>query len=479
MTDPALSDKSQSIQHNSRGDWVRLRTLVALRWMAVSGQIAAVLIASQFLGLDLRLDLCGLAVAVSILFNIVALATNPANKRLNEVDVTLTLLFDVTQLAVLLYLTGGLSNPFSLLLLAPVTISATALTLTSTLILGSVAIAAITFLSFFNAPLHLVDGTEIAPPKLLITGMWASLVIGIVFVASYARRITADTLAMSQALSATQMALAREQQLTALGGVVAAAAHELGTPLATIKLVSTELAEELQDQPELLEDVKLISSQSERCREILRDMGRGGRDDTLVRHAPLSAVISEAAEPHMERGKSVILRIDGIANDLSTPDQPLIPRQPEIIHGVRNLIQNAVDFAQAAVWVDMGWDDVSVWLTIGDDGAGFSADLSGRLGEPYVGTRRRSTFEGRVRPEYEGMGLGLFIAKTLLERTGAALYFSNAPALHADEKDRAQTPLEDTQPSGAIVEVRWERARLVEDQDPTRTPLGQNMQNQP
>lgn len=479
MNAVSSSSNSLTVSSISRPNWVRLRTLVALRWLAIAGQISAILIASTVLGINLRLDLCGLAIAASIIFNIVALLSYPANKRLNEVSVTLTLLFDVTQLIILLYLTGGLSNPFSLLLLAPVTISATALTLASTLIVGTVAIGAITILVFNYEPLNLMDGTVIELPTLLIAGMWSSLVIGIVFLAGYARRITVDNLSMSQALYATQMALAREQQLTALGGVVAAAAHELGTPLATIKLVSTELAEELTDRTDLLEDVNLIKSQSERCRDILRDMGSGGRDDALLRHAPLSAVIMEAAQPHLNRGKNVIVRIDGIASNLELPEQPLIPRHPEIVHGIRNLIQNAVDFAQQTVWVDMTWDEDTISLTIGDDGAGFAPDLAGRLGEPYVGTRKRNTQKDTIRPDYDGMGLGLFIAKTLLERTGASLHFSNAPALDIDASDRAQTPQELAQPSGAIVEVNWERDGLVNENDPTREPLGQNELNLP
>ncbi len=478
MSIQSAAQDAPTIPKFSRGDWVRLRSLVALRWMAIAGQIIAVLIASQFLKIDLRLDLCALAIAASVFFNIVALASNPANKRLNETSVTATLLFDVTQLVVLLYLTGGLSNPFSLLLLAPVTISATTLTLTSTLFIGGAVIVSITLLGFYNSPLQMLDGTLIKQPFLLIIGMWASLFIGVIFVAAYVRRITIDNLSMSQALSATQMALAREQQLTALGGVVAAAAHEMGTPLATIKLVSTELAEEMKDRPDLLEDINLISSQSERCREILRDMGRGGRDDALLRHAPLSAVVSESAEPHMGRGKDVFLRIDGVSIDQILPEQPLIPRQPEIIHGLRNLIQNAVDFAESAVWIDMSWNGSSVNLSIGDDGPGFSADLSGRLGEPYVGTRKPSIHDAS-RPDYDGMGLGLFIAKTLLERTGAKLTFSNAPALDANDKDRAQTPPELAQPTGATVDVRWDRDWLTEDYDPTRMPLGQNILNRP
>ena len=478
MSEQTSAQVSPSLPEYTRGDWVRLRSLVALRWLAIAGQIIAVLIASRFLEIDLRLDLCALAIAASVLFNIVALASNPANKRLNETSVTATLLFDVTQLVALLFLTGGLSNPFSLLLLAPVTIAATTLTLTSTLLLGSVVIAAISVLGFYNAPLTLTDGNIVAPPVLLVQGMWASLVIGVIFLAAYVRRVTIDNVSMSQALSATQMALAREQQLTALGGVVAAAAHEMGTPLATIKLVSTELAEEVRDRPDLLEDVKLIRSQSERCREILKDMGRGGRDDALLHHAPLSAVVSEAAEPHLGRGKDVFIRIDGVSILDDLPEQPLIPRRPEIIHGLRNLIQNAVDFAGSAVWVDLGWDKKVVRVSIGDDGPGYSADLSGRLGDPYVRTRRPTALAS-TRKNYEGMGLGLFIAKTLLERTGAKLTFSNAPALDGNDTDRAQTLPEDAQPTGAIVGVRWKRERLTKDYDPTRLPLGQNVPNRP
>jgi len=476
MKEQIFPEKRPRIPQFSRGNWVRLRTLITLRWLAICGQIATVLVADRILSVDLRLDLCGLAIAASILFNIIALATNPANKRLNELSLTATLIFDVSQLVVLLYLTGGLSNPFSLLLLAPVTISATVLSLTSTLIVGSVAIAAITFLMFNYVPLYLVDGTKVVPPTLLTMGTWASLVIGIMFVAGYARRITGDNLAMSEALVATQMALEREQRLTALGGVVAAAAHELGTPLATIKLVSTELAEDLQDRPELLEDVGLIRSQSERCREILRDMGRSGRDDALLHHAPMTAVVSEAAEPHLNRGKKVVLRTDAESLAPGAIEQPLIPRHPEIIHGLRNLIQNAVDFAKETVWIDMGWDKSSIWLRIGDDGSGFSPDLAGLLGEPYVGTRRPAGYK-KKRVDYDGMGLGLFIAKTLLERTGAQIGFTNAQTGH--HTLATKVPLEEAEPSGAIVNVEWERKRLVSEVDPTRAPLGSNALNLP
>ena len=207
----------------------------------------------------------------------------PENQRLSDRDAMLTLLFDLSQLSFLLFLTGGLNNPFALLILAPVTISATALTVRSTSILGVLAVAMITLLGLFHVPLTLQSGDILQLPPMFLIGFWMAITIGIVFLSAYARRITSETHSMSQALLATQMALAREQKLTDLGGVVAAAAHELGTPLATIKLVSTELVDELGDHPQLAEDAKLIRDQADRCRDILRYMGQAGKDDLHMR----------------------------------------------------------------------------------------------------------------------------------------------------------------------------------------------------
>lgn len=252
---------------------------------------------------------------------------------------------------------------------------------------------------------------------------------------------------MSDALAATQLALAREQKLTDLGGVVAAAAHELGTPLATIKLASAELVHELHHQPDLREDAELIVQQTDRCRDILHDMGRAGKDDLHMRQAPLITVVESAAEPHMDRGKNVILNSLGLA---VAPDaQPSILRMPEIIHGLRNLVQNAVDFAETTVWIELRWSDETITVRILDDGMGFPNQLLGRLGDPFMGRRRRAKRD-KTRPEYEGMGLGLFIAKTLLERSGASLRFANG----MDEAGNLRKQV------GAVVEVRWPRSAI-------------------
>ncbi|NJS39960.1 MAG: ActS/PrrB/RegB family redox-sensitive histidine kinase [Rhodobacteraceae bacterium] len=432
-------------------NWIRLRTLIQLRWTAIGGQLAAILAVDQLYGMQLPLVLCYMAVAASVLANLFSITLFPENKRLSEGEAFFTLLFDLTQLSFLVFLTGGLTNPFALLVLAPVTISASALRLQSTVILGGIAILLITIAAFWNLPLRFADERELVIPRLFEFGFWLSIVIGILFLGLYSRRVATEMRSMAQALLATQMALAREQKLTDLGGVVAAAAHELGTPLATIKLVSAELMEELANRPDLLDDAKLIRDQADRCRDILRDMGRAGKDDLHLRQAPLSAALREAAEPHMQRGKRVEFTFAPIEG---SPDrQPTILRRPEIIHGLRNLVQNAVDFARSTVWIEGEWTDRTVTVRIIDDGDGFPPNVIGRIGDPFVRFRRADP-QAEARPGYEGMGLGLFIAKTLLERSGAELTFANATDPFLPPEDRPER-------SGAVVEAVWSMADLA------------------
>lgn len=458
---------------SGRGDWVRLRTLVTLRWLAAGGQATAVLIADLVLHMQLPTGLCFGAIAASACVNIVAQIVHPVSKRLTERDTALTLLFDLAQLGVLLFLAGGLTNPFSVLALAPVIISATALTLRSTIMLGAVAVAMFSLLSVFYIPLTFSDGTVWAPPPLIVLGHWSSLMIGLAFLGGYARRVTAEIWTMSQALAAAEAALGREQRLTAIGGLAAAAAHELGTPLATIKLVSGELARELKDQPDLAEDVALIRKQAERCRDILRELSADPRDDRHVKSAPVSALVEEAAEPHRDRGRTLHLRLRGMPAEIAGPDQPEIQRRPEIVHGLRNLVQNAVDFADANVWIDVDWTEAELRIAVGDDGPGFSPDMLGRLGDPFVRDRaRRGAPEGRA--GYEGMGLGLFIAKTLLERTGARVSFANGAEPEARAVRRRGAAPDGARPTGAIVEAAWPRGAVDRAPGGRRPALGPN-----
>lgn len=424
-----------------RSQWIRLSTLVFLRWIAVAGQSIVIVVSVLWFQLDLALDLIIAAIGALILANLLLSALYPRDQKMQPAQAVGFLMFDVVQLAALLAVTGGFSNPFVMIMLAPITISATTLAFRGMLAISAVAVLLMSLMWNAHIPLRFADGSELELPELFRFGHWVATLISVVFLSLYARRIMSEIYAMDDALTATHHALAREQKLTDLGGVVAAAAHELGTPLATITLTAAEMEDLLDKSPDLAEDARLIRTQADRCRDILREMGRSGRDDLLMRSAPVTAIVEDAAEPHMNRGKTVQITCDG---DSAPPE---IPRAPEIIHGLRNLIQNAVDFAATRVEIRISWDHQTITLRIHDDGPGFPPGLFNRLGDPMHLRHRADTRKG-----YEGMGLGLFIAKTLLERQAGRLMLSNA--------------------KGAIAEVIWLRAEIETDQ--SRQALGNN-----
>lgn len=443
-----------------RANWIRLRTFTMLRWIAIFGQVIALLVAQFGFQLQLEYGLCYLVVGIAVIGNLIALFIFPENKLLSESENRYMLLFDVLQLGFLLFLTGGLNNPFAFLMVAPVTIAASVLSMRSALTLAGLAVLVVTLLLEFHIPLRTQNFFILEVPDVFLFGNWAAIIIALFFSSFYSRQVVSEMSSMAEALAATQMALAREQKLTDLGGVVAAAAHELGTPLATIKLASSELMEELQDLPELQEDAALIRTQADRCRDILRSMGRAGKDDLHMRKAPLSTVVEEAAEPHMNRGKHIIFEHVDIL------DGPEILRQPEIIHGLRNLIQNAVDFSLSTVWVETEWTEDFVSLRIMDDGPGYPPNLIRRIGDPFMSSRKVDKY-GKRRPGYEGMGLGLFIAKTLLERSGAELSFANGSVeLHEGSSDPKRR--------GAIVEVIWPRTKIDSQYHSSASASGEN-----
>lgn len=431
---------------------VRMRTLLNVRWLAVLGQTVTVVGASLMLSLSLQMGLCFLVIGAMVVANLVSQYRHPPNYRLSERETLVFLYFDILQLSALLFLTGGLHNPFAVLIVGPVTIAATTLSLRATLMLGASALALVSLLGGYHLPLVIQTGEVLALPRLHLLGFWAAIVIATLLLGAFALRLTLETGQMSRALLATQTALAREQKLHDLGGVVAAAAHELGTPLATIKLVASELADELED-PEQAADAALIGSQADRCRDIMRSMGRAGKEDRHLSAAPFQTVVAEAAEPHAERGaeRGVTVLYDFAASSDADGPRPRIRRAPEVIHGLRNLVQNAIDFAHATVWIVGRWDDDGIVLRIEDDGPGYAPDLLEKLGDPFLRSQGG-------RPGYEGMGLGLFISKTLLERTGANLSFAN--------RGRSGSG----RPRGAVVTVRWPRARVEVEE----TPLGAN-----
>ncbi len=413
---------------------LRLNTLIRLRWLAIIGQSLAVVLVAYWFRFPLPVAPCFVLIACSACLNLFLALRFPATHRLNHLSALVILVFDALQLTGLLYATGGLTNPFSLLVAVPVVVSASSLPLRMTVGLGILVVAMATLLAFFHLPLPWVEGTELAIPFLYVAGMWMAIVSSIAFTAIYAWRIANEARQLANALAATELVLQREQHLSALDGLAAAAAHELGTPLATIALVAKEMQRALGDDPKFQEDVALLRSQSERCREILKRLtSMSGESEAHLARLPLTSLIEEVTAPHREFGIAITME----PGERSGPE-PVGRRNPGVLYGLGNLVENAVDFARKEVHVGWSWTDQMIRLEVRDDGPGFPPDIIDRIGEPYVSTRQGAEPGG-------GLGLGLFIAKTLLERSGAALRFQNAP-------QRGQ---------GALVEIVWSREDFV------------------
>ena len=439
-----------------RNDLVFLRTLTNLRWLAIIGQTIAVFIGVRVINLELSIVYCTLLIFISFSLNFFSLLCFPNTKRLSENFTLIVLMFDLFQLSSLLYLCGGLTNPFAVLILAPVAISATLLSLVRTTFLSTTAVILVSILSYIHIPLKLADGSFLVLPNILMFGIWVALVITIVFISAYAWRVKKDVTRINQLLLATKLALEREQKLTALGGVVAAAAHELGSPLTTIKLVSSELLEELSiksKKDSTIEDLELIKSQAERCKKILRNMATDVTGSSQILSVPIIALVKEACLPFQDRGKQIIFSLNNLEHrgKKVKEDQIVIRRSSEIIHGLRNIIQNATDFSKKDVFIDISWSSTDIKISIKDDGPGFPEGLISKIGEPFIKSKINGSLIDSSRPEYESMGLGLFIAKTLLERSGAALVFKNYCI-----KD------DDNLSSGAEVTSVWKRKGFEE-----------------
>lgn len=401
-----------------------LRTLVRLRWLAVVGQSIAVLGVGTWLGYPLPLPACLALIALSAWLNVFLNLRWRGSQRLSGQAAGLLLGYDVLQLAGLLYLTGGLENPFSILFLVPVTVSASALPTIWTIALGALGLACSSLLAFYHRPLPWAPNEVPDLPPLYLLGLWAAIVCATIFSAIYARRIAEEARLMSSALQATEMVLAREQRLSALDGLAAAAAHELGTPLATIALVAKELKRELPRRFKHSDDIDLLVSQAARCREILARLAKPEQlaDETYAQ-VGLEAMLEDMLAPL--RGPDVKIEVEAKGGDGSPA--PVFRRNPAITYGLGNLLENATDFAKSTITVKAQWSSRLVEIAVGDDGPGFDQTIFDRLGDPFVTTRpgygQRPVADD---DRHEGMGLGLFIAKTLLERSGASVGLSNA-----------------------------------------------------
>jgi two-component system sensor histidine kinase RegB len=424
---------------------VRLDTLIRLRWLAVIGQTTTVLVVYLGLEFDVPVWACLAVITLSAWLNIALRIRFKTTRQLEPTRAAWLLAFDIAELAALMYLTGGLENPFSFFFLGPVLLSATALPARMTALLGLFAIFCTTLLVFFHLPLPWSPQMP-APilPDMYVLGVWLSIALAIFFIGLYAWQITEESRQLVNAMAAAELVLAREQHLTQLDGLAAAAAHALGTPLATISVIAKELEREIDPQSPHAEDIRLLREQAQRCRDILGKLSELRAEPEHYDRLPIAALLEEVAAPQRDFGIAVdvILPAD--------PDQPSAPRNPAILYGLGNIVENAVDFARERVEIAAQWDADNVTVVISDDGPGFAPEIITRIGEPYVRSRRRRRMYAS---DDTGLGLGFFIAKTLLERSGARLTFVNRPI----------------PATGAVVTVRWPRAQfeqLAQDQLP-------------
>ncbi|KPF78223.1 histidine kinase [alpha proteobacterium AAP81b] len=404
---------------------VRVRTLANLRWIAIVGQFVTLVVVGLYLGYALRWPSLLAAVAASAILNIGLVTLYGRNDRLQGRDLVLHLGFDLVQAGVLLFLTGGLANPFAILLIVPVTIAATLLPARAMIVLGLLAVAVIAVQWFWALPLPWAHGTPPVFPQIYQVGVAVSLALAVGFLAIYLYIVSADARDRARALVATEAALTREAKMSALGSLAAAAAHELGGPLGTITLIAHSLAEQLGDDPDFGEDIRLLEAEARRSRNILVRIAKRAEAEDPFALLGLDVLLHEVA--HSVAPARVPVTV------VAPSPQPQVRRSPELLHGLSNLVSNAVRHAASNVELRATSTAGEISVAIRDDGAGFDPQLLPHLGEPDLGPSHSRA---------GGTGLGIFIATTLLERTGGRLAFRN-------RRD-----------GGAEVELRWPRPHI-------------------
>ena len=412
----------------------RVDTLVRLRWLAVSGQLSAVLATRYLLGFPMPTAFCLIVVFASVWVNLALRIRFNHNDRLADRSAAVLGAYDLLQLTLLLFLTGGLENPFSMLFLAPLMITAVTLSAKSTTTLTILVIVCATTLTFYHWPIPWFPGEALHLPILYRVGVWGAIVLGASFAAAYTWRVAEEARRLADALAATELVLAREQHLTQLDGLAAAAAHELGTPLATIKLVVKDLQKQFPAEGNVGEDLTLLMQEAERCRKILGTLTSlgGSEPGDIIGTLTLSHLLEEVVQPQRDFGIAINVVKEGVG------PEPKCARNAGVLYGLGNLVENAIDFAGEEVRIVARWNEMVTVVVVEDDGPGFAADVVMSLGEPYLRTK---TNRRAKNDENAGLGLGLFIAKTLLERSGASVTAANA-----------QPPQK-----GARVTVLWQR----------------------
>ena len=409
------------------------KTLVFLRWIAILGQLFSVNLVYFFLDLNFPIMLCHIVILIGLITNIY-LQFGLKATLLKDLYSSSFLMYDIIQLSILLFLTGGIFNPFAILLIVPTIVSSTFLSMGSTIILGSSTIFLLFFLTFFNLPLPGMEEYILSFPNYYVTGILISLIIGLIFLSYFGIRFAGETKKRSDALNKLQQILAKEYELESLGGQAAAAAHSLGTPLATITVVSKEMRKEVGDNSKLTKDIDLLISQTKRCSDILKNISQKKIiNDEFLSSMSFEDLLEEIIKSFKESSeKNISLNTDKDTNKID------IKKNPELVYGLRNFIGNAVKFANKNILLSIVSDNINLYILIEDDGPGFPEDIMQALGEPYIKSR------SKLYKNNAGLGLGTFLGKTLLERQSAVINFENKSSL-----------------SGAKVKIKWRINDLV------------------
>ncbi len=408
-------------------------TLTILRYIAIIGQFIAINIVYFYLSLPFPIELSYLIIFIGLLTNIYLQFGIKIN-QLKDLYAAIFLIYDLIQLSFLLYLTGGIFNPFSFLLIIPAIVSSTFLSMGTTIILGFVTSLFLLVISFFYLPLPGEDMNLLHFPDFYKIGIIISILIGLMFLSYFGIRFAGETKKRSEALNKLQEVIAKEYELESLGGQAAAAAHSLGTPLATIAVVAKELKKEIGDNKDISKDIDLLISQTKRCSEILKKISKKQiEEDIFLSSIKLEDLLEEIIDSFKETSsKKIDLILDDDNNKIN------IERTPEIIYGLRNFIGNAVKFSKSKVKINLKSDPNKIEIKINDDGPGIPDDIIKKIGEPYIKSKSIELSSN------SGLGLGTFLGKTLLERQGANLSFRRNNDL-----------------GGALVIIRWDPKKII------------------